>query len=286
MATPIAAERGPRPVRIEPIDDPADPRVADYRDIQDAALRLRRGLFVAESRAVVRALLASSRFRTRSILLTAPALDGLRDALRDDVPVYLASHVVARAVVGYPFHRGCLALGERGVEPDIDSIVNGPGAGLVVALEDVSNPDNVGGVFRNARAFGADAIVLSAGCADPLYRKAIRTSMGASLVTPFARAADWADGIARLRRAGYRLVALTPDPSALDIARLADRPLPARVALILGAEGPGLRARTRVAADLEVRIPIAPGVDSLNVATAAAIALHWLQSTTTRGTGR
>ena len=209
------------PMRIEPIDDPADPRVADYRDIKDAELRRRRGLFVAESRAVVRGLLASARFRTRSVLLTAPALDSLREALQAaDAPIYLTSHEVARAVVGFDFHRGCVALGERGVEPSLEALVDRPGPRLVLALEDVSNPDNVGGVFRNARAFGADAILLSAGCADPLYRKAIRTSMGASLVTPFAHLPDWADGLARLRKAGYTLVALTPDPSALDIARL------------------------------------------------------------------
>jgi len=264
---------------IEAIDDPADPRVADYRALQDAGLRRRRGLFVAESRAVVRALLASPRFRTRSVLLTAPALESLRDALPAHVPVYLTSHEVARAVVGFDFHRGCVALGERGADPSLDALVGAPGPRLVLALEDVSNPDNVGGVFRNARAFGADVVLLSAGCADPLYRKAVRTSMGAALAIPFAHLPDWADGLARLRAAGYTLAALTPEPSALDLARLgADRPIPSRLALLLGAEGPGLRAATRAAADLCVRIAMAPGVDSLNVATAAAIALHHVRS--------
>ena len=267
-------------MRIETIDDPADPRVADYRNLKDAELRRRRGLFVAESRAVVRGLLVSERFRTRSVLLTAPALDSLREALQAaDAPIYLTSHEVARAVVGFDFHRGCVALGERGVELPLDALVDRPGPRLVLALEDVSNPDNVGGVFRNARAFGADAILLSPGCADPLYRKAIRTSMGASLVTPFAHLPDWPGGLTRLREAGHTLVALTPDPCALDIARLgAARPAPSRIALILGAEGPGLRPETRAAADLEMRIAMAPGVDSLNVATAAAIALHRLSS--------
>jgi tRNA G18 (ribose-2'-O)-methylase SpoU len=271
-------------MRIEPIDDPADPRVADYRNIKDAELRLRRGLFVAESRAVVRGLLASARFRTRSILLTGAALDSLRESLQAaDTPIYLTSHAVARAVVGFDFHRGCVALGERGVEPPLEALMDRAGSRLVLALEDVSNPDNVGGVFRNARAFGADAIFLSAGCADPLYRKAIRTSLGASLVTPFAHVPDWAGGLARLRKAGYTLVALTPDPSALDMARLgAGRPAPSRIALLLGAEGPGLRTETRAAADLQMQIAMAPGVDSLNVATAAAIALHCLRSAATR----
>ena len=267
---------------IERIHDPADPRVADYRDIRDAELRRRRGLFVAESRAVVRRLLGSGRFRTRSVLLTAPALEGLRGALQAadaSVPVYLTSHETARAVVGFDFHRGCVALGERADDPPLESLAAGPGSRVLVALEDVSNPDNVGGVFRNAMAFGAGAILLSGGCADPLYRKAIRVSMGASLVIPFARVPDWRDGLARLRGAGYTLVALTPDPAALDIALLgAARPVPARLAVLLGAEGHGLRAETRAAADLEMQIAMAPGADSVNVATAAGIALHRIRS--------
>jgi tRNA G18 (ribose-2'-O)-methylase SpoU len=263
---------------IEPIDDPDDRRVAEYRDIKRAEARWRRGLFVAESRDVVRRLLASDRFRTRSALLTAPALDSLRGALEaadPSLPVYLASHEVARAVVGFDFHRGCMALGERGAEPPPEPLVAEPGPRLLVLLDEVSNPDNVGGVFRNARALGADAVLLSAGCADPLYRKAIRVSMGAVLITPFAHLADWAGGLARLREAGYALVALTPEPSALDIALLgAARPVPSRAALILGAEGHGVGELSRAAADLHVRIPMAAGVDSLNVATAAGIALH------------
>jgi tRNA G18 (ribose-2'-O)-methylase SpoU len=270
---------------IEPIHDPADPRVADYRDIRDAELRRRRGLFVAESRAVVRRLLASARFRTRSVLLTAPALEALRGALPAadaSVPIYLTSHETARAVVGFDFHRGCVALGERALEPSLAALAGRPGSRVLVVLEDASNPDNVGGVFRNGRAFGADAILLSSGCADPLYRKAIRVSMGASLVVPFAHLSDWKDGLARLREAGYTLVALTPDPSALDIALLgAAWPLPSRVAVLLGSEGHGLSAETRAAADLEMRIAMAPGVDSVNVATSAGIALHRIRSAAT-----
>jgi tRNA G18 (ribose-2'-O)-methylase SpoU len=214
--------------------------------------------------------------------LTGAALDSLRESLEAvDAPIYLTSHEVARAVVGFDFHRGCVALGERGVEPSLEALMDPPGPRVVLALEDVSNPDNVGGVFRNARAFGADAIFLSAGCADPLYRKAIRTSMGASLVTPFAHLPDWAAALARLRKAGYTLVALTPDPFALDIATLGvGAPIPSRVALLLGAEGPGLSTATLGAADLQMQIAMVPGVDSLNVATAAAIALHHLRSAT------
>jgi tRNA G18 (ribose-2'-O)-methylase SpoU len=263
-------------MRLQAIDDPMDPRVAEYRDIRDAGLRRRAGLFVAESRAVVHRLLVSERFRTRSVLVTQPALDGLRGPLDAcDAPVYLTTHEIARELVGFAFHRGCLALGERGGEPSPASLIDAAGPRLVVALEEVSKPDNVGAVFRNARALGADGILLSRGCADPLYRKAIRVSMGAALVTPFAHAPSWPGALASLRAAGYTIVALTPDAGAGDIARL-DR-LPARVALLLGAEGGGLGAESRAAADLSVRIAMAPGADSLNVATAAAIALHRLR---------
>ena len=161
----------------------------------------------------------------------------------------------------------------------LEALTGWPGSRVLLALEDVSNPDNVGGVFRNGRAFGVDAILLSRGCADPLYRKSIRVSMGASLVVPFAHVPDWTDGLARLREAGYALVALSPDPTALDIALLGTaRPLPPRVALLLGAEGHGLRTETRANADLEMQIAMAPGVDSVNVATAAGIALHRIRS--------
>ena len=273
-------------MRIETIDDPADPRVADYRDMRDPALRLARGLFVAESRAVVRELLASTRFRTRSLLLTPPALESLREVVEAadaSIPVYLASNASARALVGFDFHRGCAALGERGAPLPLEPLLRPPGPRLVVLLEEISNPDNVGGLFRNARAFGADAIVLSQGSADPLYRKTIRVSMGASLVTPFAHAADWSGALARLRETGYTLVALTPDPSAVDIEDLgASRPAPIRVALLLGAEGQGLSQESRAAADLKIRIDMAPGVDSLNVSTAAGVALHRLRSLAAR----
>jgi len=266
-------------MRLQAIDDPTDPRIADYRDIKDAELRRRAGLFVAESRAVVHRLLASPRFRTRSVLLTQPALEGLRGALEAcDAPVYVTRHEIAREVVGFDFHRGCIALGERGPEPSAEALIGAGGPRLVLALEEVSNPDNVGAVFRNASVLGADAILLSSGCADPLYRKTIRVSMGAALVTPFAHLADWANGLTRLRQAGYTIVALTPDPRARDIARLDPMPAGPRVALLLGAEHRGLGPESRAAADLAMRIAMAPGADSLNVATAAAIALHRLRT--------
>ena len=267
--------------RFEAIEDAADPRLDDYRDLRDAALRVRQGVFIAESREVVRLLLAGTRFRARSVLATPPALAALRPALDAAVPaprVLVAHHDVIREVAGFDFHRGCLAVGERGAEPALDALVVPPGARLVLVLEDVSNPDNVGAIFRNAMAFAVDGVLLSARSVDPLYRKAIRVSMGGSLRVPFARLSDWAGGLARLRAAGYTVVALTPSAAALALDRLGiQQPLPDRVALLVGSEGHGLGAEARAAADLDIRIPMAPGVDSLNVATAVGIALFHLR---------
>jgi len=268
-------------VLIERIEDPCDPRLAEYRNLKDPDLRLRRGLFIAESREVVRRLLASGRFRTRSVLLTPPALDGLRDLLETADPgvqVFLTRQDVVPAIVGYAFHRGCLAVGERGMEPAPHTLLDPPGRRLLLVLEGVTNPDNVGAVFRNAMAFGADAVLLSPACADPLYRKAIRVSMGASLCIPFARLGDWPGGLRRPRETGYTVIALTPRAAGVDIAEFGTtRSVPERLALLLGAEGGGLSAAARSAADCEVRIAMTAGADSVNVATACGIALHRLR---------
>ena len=227
---------------------------------------------------VVRRLLEASRFRTRSLLSTRRALDDLLAVLagQHSPCVYEASTETIRVIVGFKFHRGCLALGERGRPTAAHEVVAPAGPRIVLALEELADPDNVGAVFRNAAAFGAAGVLLSPGCADPLYRKAIRVSMGATLSTPFART-EWADGLAALRGAGYTLVALTPDRHAGAIDALAARGVPSRrLALIVGAEGAGLSQESQAAADLRVRIPMAPGTDSLNVATACGIALHRL----------
>ena len=263
---------------IERIEDASDPRLAEYRDVKDPHLRARDGLFMAESREVVRRLFACGRFRARSILLTPAALEGLRDLLEPagaDVRILLVHHELVRGVVGYNFHRGCLAVGERGPAIPASSLVEPPGDRLLLVLEDVTNPDNVGAVFRNGLAFGADGVLLSPGSADPLYRKAIRVSVGASLSLPFARLVDWPGDLATLRDAGYTILALTPRADAVDITEFGStRPKPARVALLLGAEGIGLSDVARAHADHEVRIAMMPGTDSLNVATACGIALH------------
>ena len=261
---------------IDSIIDPADPRIASYREARDGRVR-RAGLFLAEGRLVVRRLL-ESRFTVRSVLATRGVLDDLGDAIgkRPSVQRYEASAETIRAVVGFTFHRGCLAL--RGEGPPIFAPprVGPAGSPPLLGLEDVTDPDNVGAVFRNAAAFGAAGLVLSPRCADPLYRKAIRVSMGATLAIAFATA-DWRDGLRALRAAGYTLMALTPHVGAQSLdAVVADGPAPCRLAVLLGAEGAGLSEATHRAADLRVRIAMAPGVDSLNVATACAIALHRL----------
>jgi tRNA G18 (ribose-2'-O)-methylase SpoU len=265
---------------IERIDDPSDPRLADYRDLKDPHLRLQQGLFIAESREVIRRLLACGRFRPRSVLLTPAALEGLRDVLETADPairILLVQHDLVRGVVGFNFHRGCLAAGERGAEPPLASLLDPPGRRLLLVLEEVTNPDNVGAVFRNAMAFAADGVLLSPGSADPLYRKAIRVSIGASLALPFARLRDWPGDLQALRDAGYIIMALTPRSGAVDIVEFGTtRPVPARLALLFGAEGSGLSAAARAGADCEVRIAMRPGADSLNVATACGIALHRL----------
>jgi tRNA G18 (ribose-2'-O)-methylase SpoU len=256
----------------ERVRDVDDPRLADYRELRDGERRRREGTFVVESRQVVRRLLAS-RFRTRSVLATEAAAEDLRDVLADGLPVYVAPEAVLQGVVGFKFHRGCVAIGERGADVALDGVLE---ARLLVVLEGVNNPDNVGGVFRNAMAFGAGGVLLSPGCSDPLYRKAIRVSMGGTLVVPFAHAAPWPDALARLGERGFTIVALAPDGD-VPIGQLgATRFLPERVALLLGAEGDGVSAAARAAADVVVSIPMAGPHHSLNVATASGIALHGL----------
>src|SRR5213593_2748440 len=255
---------------VERVRDADDPRLADYRELRDGERRRRAGTFVAESRQVVRRLLGS-RFRARSVLATEAAAEDLRDVLADGLPVYVAPEETLRRVVGFNFHRGCLAVGERGADLSLHGLL---AARVLLVLEGVTNPDNIGGAFRNAMAFGAGGVVLAPGCSDPLYRKAIRVSMGGTLVVPFAAAASWPGALARLRERGFTIVALTPDGGA-DIADLGtSRPVPERVALLLGAEGEGVSAAARAAADVLVAIRMAGGGHSLNVATASGIALH------------
>ena len=229
---------------------------------------------------MVAKLLTAGRFRVRSLLLTEPAFESLASLLAaaGSPAVYLAREVTIRGVVGFPFHRGCLALGERVAESSLDAVFDPPGPArrLLVVLEGVTNPDNLGAIFRNAVAFGAAGVMLSPGCGDPLYRKALRVSMGGVLETPYARAPDWPHALQQLRQDGFTLMALVPRAPVAIAEFGALRPVPGRTALLVGAEGGGLSPEVRRTADLEVAIPMAPGVDSLNVGTAVGIALHRL----------
>jgi tRNA G18 (ribose-2'-O)-methylase SpoU len=272
-------------VNLIRIDDPDDPRVADYRGVRDPEWLRRRGRFLAEGRRAVELLLAQPDLRAHSVLLTDTSLAALRACLEQldaATPVYLADASVLVALSGVRFVQGCVAAGERVRTPDLDGFLRelgSTGPARLLALDCVTNPDNIGGLFRNALAFGAAGVVLSARTSSPLYRKAIRTSQGATLRLPWVSAADWPAALAALGHAGFTRLALTPhgaEAELVDFGRV--RPYPARVALLLGAEGEGLGPESLAAADVRVRIPLAPGVDSLNVATAAAIALHHFAS--------
>lgn len=264
------------------IDDPLDARLEDYRIVSDADLLRTRGRFIAEGRLVVRRLLESARFTTRSVLLTAPALTVLADLLptrHPDLPVYLISQAAMNATVGFNIHRGCLAAGERPPRCGLDTLLDATTPEHLVVLEQISNADNMGGIFRCAAALGGDAIVLGPHCCDPLYRKAIRTSIGATLAVPFAHASGWPDAITALARRGFRVVACTPDASAPaidDVAAALAHAGP--LALLLGAEGEGLSPGVLRTASHRVRIPMRSGVDSLNVTVAAGIVMHRLWS--------
>ena len=258
------------------IDDLADARLDEYRNIPDPDLVTRSGLFVAEGRLVVRRLLLESVLQTRSVMVTRNACESLEAAFRarPDVPVYVVPQALIGRITGFNIHRGCLAVGDRPRQaPWLD--IAAP-ATTIVALERVANADNVGGVFRNALAFGVGAVLLDPASTDPLYRKAIRTSMGASLLVPFARMEPWLDALHELRRQGVLLVALTPSAMAAPLRECAVHVRGRRAAIVLGHEGDGLTMAALAACDHHARIPMVSGVDSLNVASAAAIALYAL----------
>jgi tRNA G18 (ribose-2'-O)-methylase SpoU len=257
------------------LERPDDPRVVDYRDIPEPELVRERGLFVAEGRLVVRRLIESGRYQVVSLLLSEAARRDLASALQslgEDVPVYVCRTRDFRGITGFPIHRGCLALVRRPAAVPVEALLQS--ASLIVVLEAVANPDNVGGVFRNAAAFGADAVLLSPSCCDPLYRKAIRTSMAATLRVPYARILDWPRELAVLTACRFTVVGLTPHAGQPLDAFAARRS--GRLALIVGNEGAGLTAGAERAAHQLVRIPIRQDVDSLNLAVATGIALSRL----------
>jgi tRNA G18 (ribose-2'-O)-methylase SpoU len=235
----------------------------------------REGGFIAEGEVVVR-VLGRTRFHgVRSLLIAENRVGALADLLspfRGRAPVYAASQAVMDAIVGFPIHRGILAFGERGPTPSATDLLAGlPQRAVVLALFGISNHDNVGGIFRNAAAFGVDAVLLDGGCCDPLYRKAIRVSVGGALTVPFARIDPGVDAVALLSAAGFSPLALTPSGHT----PLAQLVRPSRSAVLLGAEGHGLPADVLEHA-LTVSIPMAGGFDSLNVAVTSGIVLHHL----------
>lgn len=248
-----------------------DPRLAGYRAVADPDRLNELGVFVAEGRLVVRRLIELRQWAIESILLTQPAADNLSDVLPlTGAPIYRVAQDVMNGIAGFNIHRGCLALVKRPATPTLDRIAAGP-LSRVLLLEAVNNPDNVGGLFRSAAAFGIDLVVLGPNTGDPLYRKAVRTSMAATLAVPFVRAPQWPGAITDLRTDGFTVVALTP---AITAAPLEDVRPAAKLALLVGAEGEGLTREAIDAATLTARIPMTPAVDSLNVTTAASIAMY------------
>jgi tRNA G18 (ribose-2'-O)-methylase SpoU len=271
-------------VHVIPVDDPADPRLADYRDLTDVALRRvlepAGGLYMAESAKVIARALAAGH-RPRSLLVQERWLSDAEHLLADapGVPVYLVPADVAESLTGYAVHRGALAAMHRPEEPRVADIV--ADARLVLVLEDIVDHTNVGAMFRAAAGLGADAVLVGPRCADPLYRRSVRVSMGTVFQVPWTRLPEWPAAGDVLHDSGLHLAALALAEDAVPLDVFAADP-PPRVALMLGAEGDGLSRRAVAAADTVVTIPMAGGVDSLNVAAASAVALWALR----RPTGR
>lgn len=275
------------------VDDAGDPRLADYVRLTDVRLRTSieapNGLFMAEGDKVIRRAVAAG-YEVRSMLVTPDRVDSIADvAAACAGPVYVISHELAERVTGYRVHRGALASMTRRAVLTVTELLAGraqvagrtPEQGWphrVVVLEDLVDHGNVGGIFRCAAALGVDAVILSPRCADPLYRRSIKVSMGAVFAVPWARMTDWRGGLAEIRAAGFELLALTPEQSAVGVDEVRRA---GRVALLLGTEGDGLSSRWLDEADMAVCIPMSPdamafGVDSLNVVAAAAIACREL----------
>ncbi|MFR9674072.1 TrmH family RNA methyltransferase [Streptomyces sp. TR06-5] len=263
----------PLPVPVESADDP---RLHDYTDLTDVELRRRRepaeGLFIAEGAKVIRRAVRAG-YRMRSMLLTPKWAATMQDVVEETAaPAYVVPPEVAERVTGYHVHRGALASMERKALPVAADLL--ATARRVAVMEAVNDHTNIGAVFRSAAALGMDAVLLSPSCADPLYRRSVKVSMGAVFAVPYARLDGWPQGLRTVREAGLDVLALTPDASAEPLGDVASvregRPL----AVMLGAEGDGLSLRAQRAADRRVRIPMAHGVDSLNVAAAAAVAFY------------
>lgn len=261
------------------VTDFDDPRLDDYRNLKDAELLAKRSRFIVEGTGVLRVLLGLSAHEPDSILLSERRFRSLEAELAEfgpTCPIYVVPQNVMDEVVGFPIHRGCLAAVPRRAQRDPLAIAQAllatkPAPRLVI-LEGMANLDNVGGIFRNAMALGGDAVLLCPRCCDPLYRKAIRTSMGGTLCVPFAKAENLVDLLRGLRALGFAIWAFDPAEPAVDLGS-PEAKEPGPLALLFGTEGPGLTQAALAEADLRVRIPMEPGVDSLNVSAAAGIGL-------------
>ncbi len=258
---------------VERVEDLDDPRLADYRHLREPSRRMKveraRGIFTLEGALSVEALLASS-YVVRSVLVAEEHAEKMAARLGADVQMFAMAATAMTDLTGVQFHRGILAVAERPDLPTVRDLI--ADARTIVVLEGVNDHENIGALFRNAAAFGVDAVVLDPSTADPLYRRSTRVSLGHVLRVPFARADAWPDALHDLRSAGFSTLALTPAADAEPLGQVMGE-LPSRVALVLGAEGPGLSPGALAAVDRRVRIPMTPGVDSVNVATAAAIVL-------------
>ena len=255
------------------VTDAADPRLADFRDLTDADVRPdRRGIVIAEGINVVERMIASP-YEVRAVIGVRARIEALAPALATiNAPAYVVDKWLLSDLVGFRVTRGVLAAAARPAPLDAEVVL--ARANRIVVLEALNDFENLGALFRNAAAFGVDAVLLDPQCADPLYRRSVRVSMGHVLRTPFVvLPGDWPASLGVVQRHGFTLLAMTPDAQAMSLRQLA---VPRRWALMLGAEGPGLSAAALAAADRHVRIPMADGVDSLNVATAAAVAFAQL----------
>ncbi len=269
---------GSLPQGVTWVTDPRDERVRDYFSLTDVALRRllepERGLYLAESEKVIRRALGAGH-RLRSLLMAPRWLTDLADlvaaAVRDGIPVYVALPAVIESMTGFHLHRGALASVHRPVLPEARTLVRG--AHRVAVLEDIVDHTNVGAVFRSAAALGVDAVLVTPRCADPLYRRSVRVSMGTVFQVPWTRVEPWPAAIGQLQSLGFTVAACALTPDAVSLDDLAAR-APQRLAMVLGTEGDGLDQRTVAAADLALRIPMREGVDSLNVAAAGAV-LFW-----------
>ncbi|MGW4204684.1 TrmH family RNA methyltransferase [Streptomyces sp. NPDC004726] len=259
------------------VEDPDDPRLRDYTGLTDVELRRKRepaeGLFIAEGEKVIRRA-RDAGYEMRSMLLSAKWVDVMRDVIDESpAPVYAVSPELAERVTGYHVHRGALASMGRRPLPSADDLLTPGSARRAAVFEDIVDHANLGAAFRNAAALGVDAVFLTPRCADPLYRRSVKVSMGAVFSVPWTRLESWPEDMDLFRRHGYTTAALCLAENSITLDELAARRI-GRLALLLGTEGEGLTAEALRAADEWVRIPMAAGVDSLNVAAASAVAFY------------